>query len=69
MGTKEALNIVQMLLYQVSTMLSRGAREPLDNVSGLSIGLNKVILGWGKIRTCRISSAETGCQSALSPPP
>ena len=28
-------------------MLSGGARESRDNVSGLSIGVNKGIMGWG----------------------
>ena len=28
-------------------MLLEGARESRDNVSGVSIGLNKGIMGWG----------------------
>ena len=36
-----------VLLRQVSTMLSGGARESEDNVSGRSNGLKKGVMGWG----------------------
>ena len=36
-----------VVFLQVSTLLSRGARESQDNVSGLSTGLNKGIMGPG----------------------
>ena len=36
-----------VVFLQVSTMLSGGARESEDNVSGRSNGLNKGVVGWG----------------------
>ena len=36
-----------VVFLQVSTMLSGKARESRDNISELSIGLSKGIMGWG----------------------
>ena len=35
-----------VVFVQVRSLLSGGARESRDNVSGLPIGLNKGIMGW-----------------------
>ena len=42
--------LLPIVFLQVSTMLSRGAWESRDNVSGLSIGLNKGTTGLGKYK-------------------
>ena len=36
-----------VVVLQVSIVLSGGARESRDNISGLPNGLNKGIMGWG----------------------
>ena len=47
-----------VIFIKVSTMLSWGPRESRDNVSRLSIGLNRVVLGW-KIRTIGVELIAT----------
>ena len=45
-----------VVFLQVSILLSRGVRQSRDNVSGLPIGLNKGITGWGSTYLCIASS-------------
>ena len=40
-------SIPSVVVLQVSILLSGGARESRDNVSGLPNGLSKGIMGWG----------------------
>ena len=53
-------NAFAVVFLQVRLMLSGGAQEFQDNVSGLPTGLNKGLMGWGSTNLRPRSQIQAG---------